>query len=437
MAIPSSENSLCSPKEGRRRDGDLLRLYVERRSEEAFTELGRRYAGLIYSTCLREVGDRALAEDAAQGVLLLLSQKASALQRRETIAGWLYTASRYVARNLRKQEQRRQMNEIRAGLEAPCAIAPVASSDNLLWDQVEPHLHAALDRLKPADREAVLLRFVQEQSLAEVGACLGVSENTARMRIQRALEKVRAHLGKMGVAVTVASLAALLEAHSAQAAPDAVIQSLPQVAHRDLPAPFPLVVRWAALRMALPSRHIAPGVLLGLLLLTGSVIGYRLRLPQPLNQTERRRLFASLAGTWTGNLEFADDKTRQRFLYPTKVTFARLDQGDALQFVATYTGSSSVDVTTFRRDAQTGSFSVQNSGPQSSHKLYGLGELVALRDGEFAFLGFNDAQSKAIRLRILLKADRLTLQEEFRKANQSEYQFRNRFLLQRQQAAKG
>ena len=430
MAMQSSESPVPPPGEEPKRDGDLLRLYVERRSEEAFTELGRRYTGLIYTTCLREIGDRTLAEDAAQGVLLLLSQKASALQGRETIAGWLYNAARYVARNVRKQEHRRQMNESRAAHEAPGALLPPAP-ENPLWEQIEPHLHVALNRLKPADREAVLLRFVQEQSLAEVGASLGISENTARMRIQRALEKVRVNLGKMGVAVTVGTLAVLLEAHSAQAAPAVVLQSLARIAREGKPVALPLPVRRAARRLAAPLFGKMFVVLLGALLLAGSVLGYRLRLPQPLSQMERRRLFASLAGTWTGTLEFADDKTRQRFTYPTQLTFASLDRGDALQFVASYTGSSSVDITTFRRDAHTGEFTVQNSGPQSSHKLYGRGELVHSRGSEVAFQGFNDAQAIAIRLRILLKAGRLTLQEEFRPTGQSAYQFRNRFLLQR------
>ena len=70
---------------------------MEARSETAFAELVRRYGDLVYATSLRETGDRTLAEDAAQGVFLLLSRKADALRRCETIAGWLYAASRNIA----------------------------------------------------------------------------------------------------------------------------------------------------------------------------------------------------------------------------------------------------------------------------------------------------------------------------------------------------
>ena len=161
--------------------------------EEAFAELGRRYARLVFATCLRETQNRSLAEDAAQGVFLLLSQKAVSLQRLDSLAGWLYTAARHVSRNLLKQERRRERIEVRAMEDALSQPNP----GNPLWEQIEPHFHAALDRLKPADRTAILLRYVQDESLAEVGTRLGIPENTARMRIHRAMEKLRAHLAQV------------------------------------------------------------------------------------------------------------------------------------------------------------------------------------------------------------------------------------------------
>lgn len=61
-------------------DGELLRLYVRRRSEAAFGLLVRRHLNLVYVTCLREVGDAALAEDAALSVFLVLARRASSLR---------------------------------------------------------------------------------------------------------------------------------------------------------------------------------------------------------------------------------------------------------------------------------------------------------------------------------------------------------------------
>src|SRR5439155_6282565 len=69
------------------------------------------------------------------------------------------------------------------------------------------------------DRHALLLRFFDRKSLAEVGAALGLSEEASRKRVHRALEKLRSLLTKRGVVVPAVLLAAALTANAAPAAP--------------------------------------------------------------------------------------------------------------------------------------------------------------------------------------------------------------------------
>lgn len=88
-----------------------------------------------------------------------------------------------------------------------------------LWRRIDPSLHAALDALGRAEREAVLLRFFDGLSLGEVGTALGLSEDAARMRVTRALEKMRRFLVKEGIAVSASVLAGLLTEKAAPAAP--------------------------------------------------------------------------------------------------------------------------------------------------------------------------------------------------------------------------
>lgn len=418
-----------------KRDADLLRLYTAGHSQQAFAELGRRYARLVYSTCLREIGDPTLAEDAAQGVFLLLSQKSHSLVRRETLADWLYTASRHVSRNLHKQERRRQMNQARALREAASA-SPKEDALDPLWEQVEPHLNDALGRLKSADRQAVLLRFVQQQSLAEVGAGLGISENTARMRVQRSLEKIRTHLSRAGVVVQLALLATLLLERSASAAPNALPGrfSLPAVdLSGDRANTLADAVRRASLLFSFMS---ALRPLVALVVAAGIAVGFaqvkRLAFPQRLSLREQQRAFRAIDGTWRGSLEYADDRTGQHFTYPTTVTARSLGGGSGLSFVAAYTGSTAVDRTTWAPGPQAGTFSVTNGGPQSSHRLAGVGELVRMRDGGFAFEGQSPERDADVRVRFMLGADSLTMQEEYRPKQEASYRFRNRFTLRKQ-----
>jgi len=198
-------------------DRALLRQYVERRSEAAFSRLVRRHLSLVYATCRREVGDPELAEEVAQAVFLLLARKAPALRAEAGLAGWLFQTARFAARNALRREARRQRRERRAAeMMRDAQAAEQTGAD--FWRQVEPHLNDALASLGAADREAVLRRFFDGESLAEIGARLGLSENTARMRVARAVEKMRRHLAREGVTLAGVALAALLAERAAPAA---------------------------------------------------------------------------------------------------------------------------------------------------------------------------------------------------------------------------
>ena len=206
-----------------------MRRWVESRSQEAFTEIGRRYAGLVFQVCLRETGERTLAEDASQAVFLLLAQKAPKLRREGTLAGWLFRAAQLVSRSLMRQERRRREREIQASQDMATDCEATAN-ENALWNEIAPHLNTALSRLKPVDREAILLRCLQGHSLAETGSALGVTENTARMRVSRALDKIRIHLAKAGITVSLSTLAFLLWERGAQAAPASFTQAIAHIA---------------------------------------------------------------------------------------------------------------------------------------------------------------------------------------------------------------
>src|SRR5262245_40099508 len=92
-------------------DRELLTSYATERSREAFAEIVRRYAGLVYSTCLRVLGDPHAAEDAAQAVFILLEKKASSLPERVRLSGWLYLTAENIARRARTTAVRRGRHE--------------------------------------------------------------------------------------------------------------------------------------------------------------------------------------------------------------------------------------------------------------------------------------------------------------------------------------
>ncbi len=197
-------------------DRQLLRQFTQHNSQEAFAALTARYLSLVYSTCHRELDDADLAEDVTQAVFLILARKAPTLRREVVLSGWLFQTARFAARNARLQEQRRKAHEQKA---ADTLREQQMETENAAWTDIEPLLNQSLAGLRDGERECVLLRFFQGMSFAEAGVALGLSEEAARKRVTRALEKMCQFFVKNGVIVPSTALAVLLTAHTAKAVP--------------------------------------------------------------------------------------------------------------------------------------------------------------------------------------------------------------------------
>jgi RNA polymerase sigma factor (sigma-70 family) len=197
-------------------EATLLRRYAEEGSEAAFTELVRRHIDLVYSAALRRTGgDTHLATDVAQQVFIALARNARKLSDHTVLSAWLHTATRNAALNLMMSEQRRKARE-----QAAFALEPagaIANEPN--WDRMRPVLDAAIDELPESDRAVVVLRFLERRPFATIGAALHVSEDAARMRTERALEKLRAALSRRGITSTAAALGAIVAAQPLMSAP--------------------------------------------------------------------------------------------------------------------------------------------------------------------------------------------------------------------------
>jgi len=194
---------------------EMLSEYVDSGSQAAFEELVRRYTPLVYSSALRRVG-YAHADDVTQAVFVILARKAHRLrQKRGGLATWLFATTRFAASEVIRKEKRRLDRERIAAEEQQ--MMSETDREKAAWRQMRPMLDAALDRLAKRDRQAVLLRFFQGASFAEVGEALGVAENTATKRVSRALEKLRRHFTRRGLALSVPVLSSVLVSRTAEA----------------------------------------------------------------------------------------------------------------------------------------------------------------------------------------------------------------------------
>jgi len=204
-------------------DSQLLRQYARLHSEEAFRALADRYAGLVYHAALRQTGNPDLADEVTQAVFTALAQKAGRIPVQTVLSGWLFQATRFAVLKLVRDEDRRHRHQEET---AAMQAAPEPNDADAAWDKISLHLDDALNALSKRDRDALLIRFFQNKSHKEVARALGVSEDAAKMRVSRAVEKLRTIFAQRGVAAPSLALAAALATHGSQAPPAGVVSAV-------------------------------------------------------------------------------------------------------------------------------------------------------------------------------------------------------------------
>lgn len=195
-------------------DMALVREYARTGSEQAFATLVSRHVNLVYSVAMRQVGDPHVAEEVVQGVFIVLAKKAKTLGPNTIVSGWLCRTARFVSAHALRTQLRRQAREQEAYMQSTMT-EPNADA----WNEIAPLLDEALGCLNRKEHDAVVLRFLEGKAFAEVGVAIGTTEDTARARVGRAVEKLRRFFSKRGVIISATILTGVVAANSVQAAP--------------------------------------------------------------------------------------------------------------------------------------------------------------------------------------------------------------------------
>lgn len=311
-------------------DAELLQRYLETRSETAFTEFVGRHLNLVYFTALRGTGgDAALAQDVAQVVFAVAARRARTLLTHATPTGWLHTTARHIAARALRKERTRVHYEQEAARHAM-----MAGDSEQDWARLRPVIDDALTELEAREREAILVRFFEARPFADLGATWRISPDAARMRVDRALEKLRLALERRGIR-SVSALATVLTAQGALAAPAGLMVTVSGAALAAAAAPgvvatffslmsgTKIVVGTAALVVALATgtaiikHHAAQAAELRLAAATRDLAAARAQLARADQQRSAAETVAAEAEKDNGALLAAVAATRARLAVST------------------------------------------------------------------------------------------------------------------------
>lgn len=195
----------------------LLRAFQADPGPESFRRLADRHLPLVWSVARRVLADEpALVEDAVQLVLTDLARRAERLKPEGSLGGWLHRHTSFTASKLRRTEHRRRRRESTAAMSAPLTSSPAPDDP---WRELAPHVDAALASLPEHDRTAIVLRYFEGREYRAVGQALGLSDEAARKRVDRALGSLRKRLVRAGIALPAVAVGSALAANALAAPP--------------------------------------------------------------------------------------------------------------------------------------------------------------------------------------------------------------------------
>src|SRR5216683_1420993 len=201
-------------------DGQLLERFISRQEEAAFAVLVRRHGPMVLGVCRRVLHHWHAAEDAFQATFLVLFRRARSLDRRGSVANWLYTVAYHVALKARASAAHRRLRE-REVVEMPQA----EPQPEEVWRDLQPVLDEELNSLPEKYRAAIVLCYVEGKTNAEAARLLRWPIGTVKGRLARARELLRTRLGRRGITLSTGLLGVVLAEHASAAVPGLLLES--------------------------------------------------------------------------------------------------------------------------------------------------------------------------------------------------------------------
>lgn len=172
-------------------DADLIARYLREQNSAYFTQLYRRYAGKVFAKCISMLSDEGLARDATQEIFIKVMLNLAKFTEQSSFSTWVYSITyNYCIDLIRKKKK--------MPLQFTEDVSRVSSEvvedlpDSVLLEMKQERLEKVMDLLPEGDRAILLMKYIDDMSIRDIGALLGKTESAIKMQIMRAKHRSQA-----------------------------------------------------------------------------------------------------------------------------------------------------------------------------------------------------------------------------------------------------
>lgn len=173
-------------------DRQLVRL-AKNGNKAAFGKLARRYRDAVLALAYDFLNDYENAQDVAQNVFMKAFKNIGDFEEKSRFSSWLFRITVNASLDARKSKIRRRKFLIKK--EVYEKNSQVSTQPE--WqDGIDDTLINALNKLSDHQQTAIILRYFHNKSVREIADVLDCSENTVRIHLHRAIQKLDKSLKK-------------------------------------------------------------------------------------------------------------------------------------------------------------------------------------------------------------------------------------------------
>ncbi len=203
----------------------LLRRFAANGDAEAFAEIVKQHASLVYGVSLRILEDKDIASDIVQETFLQLV--CDATQITDSLPNWLHRTATNRAIDFIRQKSQRKKREFNYA----ASQESISSEDEkAAWREISIYIDEEIENLDDQTREVIILRFFECLSTNDIAEKCGISQTTVYRWMESGIELLRLKLKSRGVIVPAAMFMFLLSENIVKAVPASILKELGKIA---------------------------------------------------------------------------------------------------------------------------------------------------------------------------------------------------------------